>query len=307
MPANHDAHNPQASLMNFLRGVTATTVVCTALLLGCIPLYLLGILRIPLRGRPRIAINQAMDAVVQRWVAIHRLTFAALGVTRIHVQWHGDTDLTTRGWYLVLSNHQSWADILILQNIFQGRIPILKFFTKRQLIWVPLLGLAMWFLGFPYVRRLPREKIAADPSLATLDRQATLNACQGFRDHPTSVLSFVEGTRFTPAKHAEQEARFEKLLNPKLGGVSYVVTALADRLDGVLDVTVIYPEGVPTIWELMQGRCPRVEVLVEARALPGEVQGQTDPDAVREQLRPWIETIWQEKDQRLKKLDGFAN
>lgn len=293
--------------MNFLRGITATTVVCVALLLGCVPLYLLGILRIPWRGRPRVAINQAMDAVVQRWVAIHRLTFAALGVTRIQVQWRGDAELTTRGWYLVLSNHQSWADILILQNIFQGRIPILKFFTKRQLIWVPLLGLAMWFLGFPYVRRLPREKIAADPSLATLDRQATLNACRGFRDHPTSVLSFVEGTRFTPAKHADQEARFEKLLNPKLGGVSYVVTALADRLDGVLDVTVIYPEGVPTIWELLQGRCPRVEVLVEARALPPEVQGQTDPDAVREHLRPWIETIWQEKDQRLKKLDGVAN
>jgi 1-acyl-sn-glycerol-3-phosphate acyltransferase len=293
--------------MNVLRGVTALFLIVLTLLLGCIPLYLIGLLRIPLRGGARRAMNRAMDAIVQVWVAAHRLTFAALGVTRIDVTWPEDTELSPDGWYLVLSNHQSWADILILQNIFWGRIPILKFFTKRQLIWVPLLGLAMWFLGFPYVRRLPREQIAADPSLAALDRQATVNACQGFRDHPTSVLSFLEGTRFTAAKHEAQDSRFQRLLNPKLGGVSYVVTALSDRLDGVLDVTLTYPDGIPTIWELLQGHCPRVNAVVAARGLPPGVAGVSDPDQVREHLRPWVEAIWQQKDERLRNAEKLAN
>jgi 1-acyl-sn-glycerol-3-phosphate acyltransferase len=181
---------------------------------------------------------------------------------------------------------------------------MLKFFTKRQLIWVPLAGLAMWFLGFPYVRRLSREQISADPSLAELDRQATIASCLGFRDHPTSVLSFVEGSRFTPVKRAAQESRFEHLLNPKLGGVSYVVDALKDQIHKVLDVTIVYPGGVPSFWSLLQGRCQDVEVLVQCRDLPVTVAEADNAAAIRDGLRPWIERLWQDKDARLTALKG---
>jgi 1-acyl-sn-glycerol-3-phosphate acyltransferase len=52
------------------------------------------------------------------------------------------------GWYLAISNHQSWPDILILQTILR-RTPAIKFFTKRQLLFIPFFGQAMWCLGFP--------------------------------------------------------------------------------------------------------------------------------------------------------------
>jgi 1-acyl-sn-glycerol-3-phosphate acyltransferase len=235
------------------------------------------------------------------------MIFAALGVTRIHERWENDPGLSRRQWYLVLSNHQSWADILVLQNTLWGRIPMLKFFTKRQLIWVPLAGLAMWFLGFPYVRRLSRKKIAADPRLADLDRVATVNACAGFRSHPTAVLSFLEGSRFTPGKRAAQAARFECLLNPKLGGVSYVVDALRDKIHKVLDITIFYPTGVPSFWDLLQGRCRDVEVLIQCRNLPGTVTAARDVAEVRDRLQPWIESLWQAKDARLRGMQGLAN
>ena len=50
--------------------------------------------------------------------------------------------LARQEWYLMTSNHQSWADILVLQKVTNRRVPSLKFFLKQELIWVPLLGLA---------------------------------------------------------------------------------------------------------------------------------------------------------------------
>ncbi len=293
--------------MHTVRAVTVLLLISASTIVLCVPLYLIGLVRFlcPSPLRPRL--NRSMDAIVQIWVGGNRGVFRLLDVVQVNEHWQGEESLSEENWYLVVSNHQSWADILILQNLFQGHIPTLKFFTKRELIWVPLIGVAMWFLGFPYVRRLRREQIEADPSLVRLDREAALDACRGFRDHPSSVLAFLEGTRFTAAKHAAQVPRFEHLLNPKLGGVSYVVTALNDRLHKVLDVTLFYPDGVPTFWELLQGRCSRVDVSVHICDLPAAALGSDDPDLVREQLKPWVESLWKDKDRHLERARGLAN
>ncbi len=290
--------------MYTLRGTASALALLANTAVMCAPLYLLGVVRLMSRGRLRTVLWRWMDDIVQLWVAGNRGIFRLLSVTRVHVHWENDADLSPERWYLVISNHQSWADILILQNALWGRIPLLKFFTKRQLIWVPLAGLAMWFLGFPYVRRLSRQQIAGDPSLADLDRQATLDACRGFRDHPTTVLSFLEGTRFTPAKHAAQAARFQHLLNPKLGGVSYVMNALNDRIHRVLDVTIMYRGAVPSFRELLEGRCADVDVRVRCRGLPPGAADARDAAEMRERLGPWIESLWQDKDRH---LTGLVN
>lgn len=291
--------------MNLLRGASAFTLICVNTLILCIPLYLMGIVWALSRGRARRAVNGRMDTVIDLWVGVNRGIFRIFRLTRIHVEWQGDEDLDRHRWYVVISNHQSWSDILILQNTLWGRIPPLKFFTKKQLIWIPLLGVAMWLLGFPYVRRANREQIARNPELLALDRAATLEACRRFRDHPNSVLNFLEGTRFTPAKRASQQARFENLLNPKLGGMSYVVAELEDKLHKVVDVTIVYPHGTPSLWGLMEGRCRDVEVLIQCRDLPEDAH-QTDSDVVRERLGPWIEALWREKDARLERHDPIA-
>lgn len=290
--------------MNVIRGILSITFICLNTLLACVPLYLMGLVRLALRGRARKRMNRLMDGIIDYWVGSNRLLFRLLNLTRVELRIEGEQDLALDRWYLVVCNHQSWADILILQTTLWGRIPPIKFFTKQQLIWIPLLGVAMWLLGFPYVRRMSREQIAANPDLVALDRQATIEACEGFRDHPTTVLNFLEGTRFTPAKHQAQDARFQHLLNPKLGGMSYVVASLHDHLYRVLDVTIQYSQGTPTFWDLMQGRCPAVTFLIQSRPLPPAVLAAPDPESTRALLAPWVEGLWRDKDARLASAAG---
>jgi len=290
--------------MRAVIGILSTLLVVSNITINCIPLFLMGLIRVFFRltgmeaAEGRIA--RSMDLVIDSWAIINRLVFAALKLTRVDIHWSGDADLSREQWYMVISNHQSWTDILILQTQLYKQIPPLKFFTKRQLLWVPLLGQAMWLLDFPYVRRMSRAQIEANPELLEVDRQATVLACEKFKNHPTSAFNFLEGTRCTTEKHAAQEKpRFERLLNPKSGGLSQVLGTLADRVHKLIDVTIDYPDGVPTFWEFMQGRCPNVTMHIECRDIPGSVIQAADDADRRQATTDWVEVLWQEKDTRL--------
>jgi len=288
--------------MKTLIGILSSILVCGNLVLASLPLFVMAFIRLVLRltGMRQAAswMTQKMDHIIDYWVGSNRLIFRLLGIYRDECEWVNAESLHRDGWYLAISNHQSWPDILILQTILR-RTPAIKFFTKRQLLFIPFFGQAMWCLGFPYVRRMSREQITANPELLTLDRQATIDACEGFRNHPTTVLNFLEGTRFTTAKHAAQNARFRSLLNPKSGGMSLVLGALEDRLDCLIDVTIDYPNGVPTFWDFLKGECKGVEIRAECLDIPAEVHAAQDQDSRRARVEAWVEEIWQDKDRRL--------
>jgi 1-acyl-sn-glycerol-3-phosphate acyltransferase len=270
----------------FLKGILATTLVALNTIVLCMPLFVVSAVRAVSPTALKRWLSRKLDHwIIDGWVATNRACFGFLGLCNVEVEWQDAEGLDRNGWYLVISNHQSWTDILLLQISLYGHIPPIKFFTKRELIWVPFIGLAMWLLGFPYVRRMTREQIARKPELVRADREATLAACEEFRNHPTTVLNFLEGTRFTPAKQARQEARFEHLLNPKIGGLSYVLSGLSSELNG--------------LWEFMQGKSPDAHLLVQCREIPQEVRAHADGDEQREVLAPWIEALWREKDARL--------
>ena len=151
----------------------------------------------------------------------------------------GVESLHPRGWYLVSSNHQSWVDILVLQRIFHGHIPFLKFFLKQELIWVPVIGLAWWALDFPFMKR------GKGQGARQSDLKSTREACEKFKRIPTSVINFVEGTRFTPAKHAKQASPYRHLLKPKIGGLGIALATMGEQFEALLDVTIVYPHGAP--------------------------------------------------------------
>src|SRR5699024_11884010 len=163
--------------------------------------------------------------------------------------------------YLVISNHQSWVDIAALVETFNGRTPYFKFFLKKELVWVPFLGLAFWALVYPFMKRYSREVLDNHPELKGKDLEITRRACEKFKDMPVSVVNFLEGTRFTPAKKARQQSPYESLLRPKAGGVAFVMAAIGDNLDALLDVTVVYAsDQAPGFWDLLCGKVPRVVV-----------------------------------------------
>ncbi len=298
--------------MRLLIGILSTALVVSNLVLNSIPLFVMGLLRVIVRllGLDRVEsrIARWMDLVIDSWVVINRFTFNVLGLARVEIEWVGDEQLSKDRWYMVVSNHQSWTDILVLQTRLYDRLPPLKFFTKRQLLWIPIFGQAMWLLDFPYVRRMSRAQIEANPALLEVDRQATLSACEKFKNHPTTALNFLEGTRFTKQKWADQEnARYRHLLNPKSGGLTQVLTALDDRLHKLVDVTINYPDGVPTFWEFMQGSCSRVTMRVECREVPQSIRAAQDDEQRRQEVSAWVETLWAEKDARLASAAGTTN
>ncbi|MEM1232198.1 MAG: acetyltransferase, partial [Pseudomonadota bacterium] len=223
--------------MNILRGSAALLFIITNTILACVPLYAMGLARLILPRSQHARWTRAMDGIIDYWTGCNRALLRTLGISAPQLTLGEGTTLSREHWYLIICNHQSWSDILLLQTQLRPLIPPIKFFTKRQLIYLPFLGVAMWLLGFPYVRRVSRQQAAANPKLKDADRHEIERACEGFRLHPTSVLNFTEGTRFSPEKHAAQDARFTHLLNPRVGGVAMVVAGLGEQLDGLLDIT----------------------------------------------------------------------
>ncbi|MGJ4801900.1 acyltransferase [Luteimonas sp. SDU82] len=289
--------------MSLLRVVLILLVVATSTVVHVVPLLAAALLKALLPWqRLRLACNTLLTGLAESWIAVN--TFLLDRFTGTRVETGGTADMRIDGHYLVLANHQSWVDILVLQKVFNRRIPLLRFFLKRQLFWVPLLGLAWWALDFPFMGRHTRAEIARNPELGRRDMEATRRACEKFRAIPVSVMNFVEGTRFTPGKHARQSSPYRHLLTPKAGGVAYVLEAMGDALHGILDVTIAYPGGRPTMIELVAGRVPEVRVTVRQRPLPVTLAegGEGDERAARARFQQWLNGLWREKDEELARL-----
>jgi 1-acyl-sn-glycerol-3-phosphate acyltransferase len=281
-------------------GLTGLTLGLNTVLICClmVPPALVKLL-VP-ADAVRRACDRALNALAGGWVAANNAWIAAVRPARWDVQ--GLEGLHPDGWYLVSSNHQSWVDILVLQRIFHGRIPFLKFFLKQELIWVPVIGLAWWALDFPFMKR-GRGRGAHHDDLKT-----TRAACQKFKRIPTSVINFVEGTRFTAAKRARQNSPYRHLLKPKIGGLGIALATMGEQFESLLDVCIVYPHGTPRFWDLLCGRVDAVTVRVQRREIPSQVLG-SDPvgdKAYRQRIGAWVEQQWLEKDRLIDSLLGEA-
>ena len=283
--------------MAWLKGSLSAVFITLNTAAVCALLYPMALLRLPLTGTWRRGLTRRMDHIIDLWVSANNGLIRALRLIEIDVDWPSEP-LRRDRWYMVVSNHQTWTDIILLQSVLRPVLPPLKFFTKRELIWLPMAGLAMKLLGFPYVRRARQSGGGNGQTAAGKDRDAITAACAVFRNHPTAVLSFLEGTRFTPAKRDAQGSPFHYLLKPKIGGLSAVLSGLADELDTLIDVTIHYPDKPPGFWEFLQGKCPRARMRVDAHHLTDEVR-HPDPAVQRAQVAAFIEVLWRAKDVRL--------
>ena len=256
--------------------------------------------------RARSFWNGVLMAIAASWISCNTALIDTF--TRLRITTSIDASLDSQGHYLVLANHQSWVDIPVLQAIFNRRIPLLRFFLKSQLFWVPLLGLAWWALDFPFMKRYSREQLERRPELAGRDIEATRRACAKFRDLPVSIMNFVEGTRFTTEKHAKQASPFARLLKPKAGGIAFVLDAMGDALHSILDITIAYPNGRPSMTDLFADRIGEVRVEVRQHPIPAELRAgdyQNDP-AFRERVHAWINSLWSSKDRTIAELLGHV-
>ena len=292
--------------MNTIKGLTAILFMTLNTAAVWSVLWFWVIQRIWTSGEKLVDLKERMDKIIWWWTGGNRWLLKRLDLIEPDIDWKHIDDVSLDKWYLVISNHQSWTDIILLQSYLYGKIPPLKFFTKQQLIWVPGIGLAMYVLGFPYVKRVSKAQIKANPNLRNADRDNIAEACKGFKNHPTSILNFLEGTRRTSAKQLNQSSDYKNLLKPKIGGIEYVIKDMGDYLHKLIDVTIVYPDGTPTFWQFVKGECRSVKFVVSHYEIPKEVLVDNDIER-RSSLSGWIKTIWMQKDQQISEMTQTTN
>ena len=292
-----------------IRGALALLGMLINTLLLCLPLYAFALLRLVLRfEKAQVVLSRILVVIAETWIGNNNAIIALTSQIKWRIS--GMDTLSKDQWYLVTCNHQSWADILVLQRISNRRIPFLKFFLKQELIKVPLLGLAWRALDFPFMKRYTKAELEKTPSLKGKDLETTRKACEKFAYFPTSVMNFFEGTRFDAQKHAKQGSPYKHLLKPKAGGAAFTLNAMSGHLRNLLDVTIIYPPGTPrSLMAFLGGAMDEVEIVVQQRVIPAWAsEGNYEDDAeFRARFQQWIGELWADKDALLDKKNATRN
>ncbi|MDH3719811.1 MAG: acetyltransferase, partial [Planctomycetota bacterium] len=232
-----------------LRGIVVFSGFTLNTIIWFVPLLLLAFVKLLVPIAPfRRWITRVLMSIGENWVGTNTAILNAAG--SIDWQAEGLETLRRDGWYLIMSNHQTWVDILVLQKIFHRRVPFLKFFIKQQLIWFPLLGIAWWAMDMPFMKRFSPSYLAKNPHMRGKDLETARRACEKFRNTPTSIINFVEGTRFSEAKHGARNSPYLHLLPPRAGGLAVAMTSMGRLFDKILDVTLVYPAGPALFWDM---------------------------------------------------------
>lgn len=281
-----------------------TFLIMLGLLFAVFVFLLPGIL---LKLIPYVPLQRACSrycvGVAIQWAAAMQLTYRILHPKQWQVDIRGNLD--PKRSYLLICNHQSWADILVLFDILHGRVPLPRFFLKQQLMYVPIIGVGCWAMDFPFMKRHSKEAIAANPALRNEDLEATRRSCEIFRTEPVTLVNFIEGTRFTEAKRLKGKSPYRHLLRPKSGGLSFALNAMGDQFAGFIDVTVAYRQtNKKLFWSWLCGEQDDLALRADISAIPADlIHGDYEHDEeFRARFQAWVNDLWTRKDAQLDRL-----
>lgn len=305
-------HTTNPNLAKNLSLATATGSIFTSSVFRGVPLWFMG------AGRAVTGSKVADDAIIKltdKWIRHNnRLIDNLLPNKDWQISLPDSLDPNKK--YLLVCNHQSWVDTSIIQYISQDRLPLTRFFTKHELIYIPFVGQAFYFLDFPMMKRHSKEAIAKNPSLKGKDIIEAKRACELLKNKPFTLLNYLEGTRFSPAKHAKQNSPYQHLLKPRAGGLALAISSLGDEIDGILDMTVVYPDfeqQPPAYSDLWKGNINKLGVDIRQLDMPTQLfdeikSGGYDKDEkTKAQMFAWLDSVWQQKDLRIEQmLKGFS-
>lgn len=298
-------------MLSFLKGPLLGSIMLLLFIINTLiwagPLIIVSLIKVivPIRGWRQFWTG-GVCWVAESWMRLN------LGMVQhlIGVDWkiQCDVELARNKSYLITANHQSWVDILALYAATITQSPYLRFFIKQELIWVPILGLAWWALDFPFMKRYSKAYLEKHPEKRGKDLETTRIACEKFRGSHVSIINFMEGARYNKDAKRRAESPFQNLLSPKAGGIAFVLGALGDQLDELLNATIYYPGGSKEMWEFLCGELPEVTIYIQTMKLPPELEnGDYQNDAAfREDFQRWINGLWEEKDAELARMRSTA-
>lgn len=293
---------PFKTVINLTWGVFWTALIA----IGIIALGLFKI--VPIRPWQR-GVSAVANALFRVWGYAISAMFSLTQDIKWQVE--GGIRLKRDSWYLILANHLSWIDILVLMKLASKDMPMPRFFLKQQLLWVPLIGLGCWVLDMPFMKRYSRQQVAKKPHLKGKDIETTRRSCEKFKDIPTTVINFCEGTRFTENKKLHRHSPFNHLLSPKAGGTAFTLQAMQGNFDAILDITIVYPERnpeKPLVLDFLAGRLRHIHLHIDALPVTDDLVGDYfDDEAFKQHFQSWLNTRWEIKDKRIEETMRLYN
>lgn len=286
-----------SKIRHVLQGAVVLLIVSISTIVVTMVLFFLSFIKfLTPKGRARDFMARVFSWLGELWISVNK----SLTWFYRHLEWDVQLphDLSHDGRYLVFCNHQSGVDILTLQHCLNRRAPFMRFLMKQQLIWVPFLGFAWWALDMAFLRRYSRDELLRNPSLRGKDLENTARACEKLKHIPVSMMTFPEGTRFSAEKRHRLNSPYRHLLRPRYGGIGQILYSFDDALDGVIDVTIIYPHGIPTAWQFISGQVSKISVRAQMLPIPDDIRGRnfSDDSVAKGKLRDWLNSIWAEKE-----------
>jgi len=282
-----------------LIGVTAFIFVLLNTLFWCIFLLSFAVLKLLLPIESwKIFFTKLIIFIGECWIFCNKAWINLLHKPKWKV--NGFQKLDSKNWYLVTANHQSWADIFVLQSITNRNIPMLKFFMKDVLKWVPIIGLAWWALDMPFLKRYTKDQLEKNPKLRGRDIEQMKKSFGRYSRYPVSIFSFAEGTRFTEDKKLKQKSPYQKLLLPKTGGIALALSTMP-YIKSFINFTIKYDSEHRTFWKFLCGKMNDVTVEVEIIEIPESFFGNDylNDESFRQEIKDWLNQIWLKKDKLL--------
>lgn len=294
--------NKQPLLKKISKGLTVGSVITGSTFFHGPPVLALGLTKL---FKKSTQVDQININITNHWLGVNNwLIEHVLPNTQWDIRIDPQLDLNLQGRYLMTCNHQSWVDTTVNQYFGLSRMPLTRFFTKWELIFIPFVGQAFKILGFPMMKRHSKAQIEKNPALKHRDMDEAKKACEQLLSQPFTLLNYLEGTRFTPEKHAAQQSPYQNLLKPKAGGLALALHILGQKIDAFVDMTIVYPDGVPGYAEFWSGEVARVVVHLRKIDIPSWVlAGNYEEDLqFRERFQHWLATLWAEKDQLINEI-----
>lgn len=212
----------------------------------------------------------------------------------------GGTLTKDRHTHLLIANHRSWADILVLKYVFNRKVPMLTFLMKRPLIWtLPIIGFTMKALNYPFLYRPTLKDIRKNPTLKNIDARVIQAACAQFKVAPTTIAIFVEGSRFSSEKHLKQKSPFQHLLKPHAASIALILANLPQDITEIIDVTIHYDKKHFSMFDFLCGRV-RVHVTYDCLPVTPDMIGDFTKDRqYRTHIQGWLNNRFAQKDAQL--------
>lgn len=239
------------------------------------------------------------------WLYGNHLTLRLFTCAEVHVT--GEIGEDESASQIIVSNHISWLDTLVIGEITRNRLPVPKFFLKHSLLYVPFVGIACWGLGMPFMRRYPPAYLLRHPELRNRDIETTRKICETFRDIPTTFVNFPEGTRFTEEKREKGGAPYRNLLTPKPGSLALAIGSL-NTFSRIISVTLYYPDNKESPFkDMLFGRLGRIYISLREIPITDDLKGDyTGNKQFKHSFQIRLRERWQEKDETLQKMKEQA-